>query len=106
VLHLSIGDGWWAEGYTGDNGWLIAGQPESADQGSADAADANALLHLLETEVVPAFYERDTRGVPRRWMTFVKQAIATVTPRFSSRRMLKEYALEAYAPAFRSKAVG
>ncbi len=105
VLHLSIGDGWWAEGYTGTNGWLIAGQPGTPDQGSFDAADANALLHLLETDVVPTFYERDTRGVPRRWMTFVKQAIATVTPRFSSRRMLKEYALEAYAPAFRSKAV-
>jgi starch phosphorylase len=105
VVHLSIGDGWWAEGYTGTNGWLIAGQPDSADPAAADAADAEALLRLLETEIVPAFYDRDGRGVPRRWMTVVKQAIATVTPRFSSRRMLKEYALQAYAPAFRTRAV-
>jgi starch phosphorylase len=105
VLHLSIGDGWWAEGYTGTNGWLIAGQPESSDPAAIDRADADALLHLLETQVVPAFYERDANGIPRRWMTMVKQAIATVTPRFSSRRMLKQYAREAYEPAFRPKAV-
>ncbi len=105
VLHLSIGDGWWAEGYTGKNGWLIDGQPDSADPGTVDRADAEALLHLLETDVVPTFYERDANGVPRRWMSMVKQAITTVTPRFSSRRMLKQYAHEAYAPAFLPKAV-
>ncbi len=105
VLHLSIGDGWWAEGYTGTNGWLIGGHADPSDPHAVDTADADSLLHLLETEVVPAFYERDTRGVSRRWMTMVKQAIVTVTPRFSSRRMLKDYALSAYAPAFRSNVV-
>ena len=105
VLHLSIGDGWWAEGYTGTNGWLIAGQTDSADGGAIDGADADALLTLLETQVVPCFYERDSRGIPRRWMGMVKQAISTVTPRFSTRRMLKEYARTAYEPAFRQGAV-
>jgi starch phosphorylase len=105
VLHLSIGDGWWAEGYTGTNGWLIAGQTDSADAGAVDAADAEALLTLIETQVVPCFYERDSRGIPRRWMAMVKQAISTVTPRFSTRRMLKEYARTAYEPAFRQGAV-
>ena len=56
---------------------------------------------LLETSfILPAsFYERDARGVPRRWVAFVKQAMLTVTPRFSSRRMLKQYVERAYAPA-------
>ena len=102
TLHLSIGDGWWAEGYTGTNGWQIAGRPSSDDQEAVDAADAEALYQLLETEVVPTFYERDSRGVPRRWVSRVKQAIVTVTPRFSSRRMMKDYAERAYAPAFRT----
>ena len=105
VLHLSIGDGWWAEGYTGANGWLIAGNPSSADNDAIDAADANALYELLENEVVPAYYERDGRGVPRRWVAMVKQAIHSVTPRFSSRRMLKDYAERAYAPACRGALV-
>ena len=63
TLHLSIGDGWWAEGLTGDNGWLIDGQaPRPRTIDAVDAADADALYTLLENEVVPAFYERDTRG--------------------------------------------
>ena len=100
VLHLSVGDGWWAEGYTGTNGWLIAGQPTSTDQDAIDAADADALYRLLEDEVVPTFYDRNARGIPVRWVTMIKQAIVTVTPRFSARRMLKEYVTRAYAPAF------
>ncbi len=105
VLHLSIGDGWWAEGYTGTNGWLVAGRTDASEIPAIDRADAEALFDLLEAEVVPAFYARDARGTPRRWMTMVKQAMATVTPRFSTRRMLKEYAQHAYAAAFRRGAV-
>ncbi|HVL67330.1 MAG TPA: alpha-glucan family phosphorylase [Vicinamibacterales bacterium] len=98
VPHLSIGDGWWAEGYTGDNGWLI--DPKSTgDQDAIDAADADALYQLLEHDVVPTFYERDREGIPRRWLGFVRRAIASVTPRFSSRRMVKQYAEELYGAA-------
>jgi starch phosphorylase len=96
-INLSIGDGWWAEGYTGSNGWLIDGGC-TGDAAAADAADADALYRLLEEEVVPAFYERDVHGVPVRWMQLVKEAIRTVIPRFSARRMGKEYAELMYAP--------
>jgi len=99
VLHLSIDDGWWAEGFSGSNGWRIAGAEASTDGEAADAADADALYRLLEEEVVPAFYERDARGVPRRWVAMIKQALLTITPRFSTRRMLKQYVDHAYAPA-------
>jgi starch phosphorylase len=102
VLHLSIGDGWWAEGFSGDNGWTIAGEPGAADADAVDAADADALYRLLEEELVPMFYDRDTRNVPRRWVARVKQAIFTVTPRFSARRMLKDYVAQAYAPPFKT----
>jgi starch phosphorylase len=102
VLHLSIGDGWWAEGYTGKNGWLIAGAPEHHDDDSVDAADAESLYTLLEREVVPAFYERDARNVPRRWLAMVRQAILTIAPRFAARRMLKDYVKQAYAPALKA----
>jgi starch phosphorylase len=103
TLHLSIGDGWWAEGCTGSNGWVIEGKTDSQDVDAVDTADANALYSLLEDEIVPAFYERDARGIPRRWIAMVKQAILTVTPRFSARRMLKEYADTAYLPAFKKR---
>jgi starch phosphorylase len=108
TLHLSIGDGWWAEGHTPQNGWVIAGQtgstePNSKEIDAIDAADANSLYTLLEDDVIPAFYERDGRGLPRRWLAMVKQAMLTVTPRFSSRRMMKDYAENAYLPAFRKR---
>ena len=101
VPHLSIGDGWWAEGYTGRNGWQIEGQQFPSDPGAQDTADAEALYALLESEIVPAFYERDVNGIPRRWLSVVRQAILSVTPRFSARRMVKQYAETMYGPAMR-----
>ncbi len=106
VPHLSIGDGWWAEGFNGRNGWLIEGHANPDDQTAQDAADANALYDLLENEVVPAFYDRDRggRGVPRRWITIVREAMRSNVPRFSTRRMVKQYVTEMYGPAARASA--
>jgi len=99
ALHLSTDDGWWAEGYTGSNGWLIDGGVASDDPAEVDAADAEALYRLLEEEVVPTFYERDAHKIPRRWLQMVKEAIRTTMPRFSARRMVKQYAEWLYTPA-------
>jgi glycogen phosphorylase len=98
VPHLSIGDGWWAEGFTGDNGWLI--DPNFAgEQDAIDAADAEAIYQLLEREIVPTFYDRDANGIPRRWLAVVRRAMVSVTPRFSARRMVKQYAEDLYSAA-------
>lgn len=99
VPHLSIGDGWWAEGYNGRNGWLIDGRADPNHHEAADAADADSLYRLLEEEVVPAFYDRDERQVPRRWVEIVRESMRSNLPRFSTRRMLKQYVNEMYAPA-------
>ncbi len=99
VPHLSIGDGWWAEGFNGHNGWLIESPTNPDDHAAADAADAGALYRLLEEHVVPAFYDRDERRVPRRWVETVREAMRSNLPRFSARRMLKQYITEMYAPA-------
>ncbi len=101
VPHLSIGDGWWAEGFTGTNGWLIEGPPSSEDPGTVDAADANALYTLLEEHIVPAFFDRDAHDVPHRWMRVVKESVRTVVPRFCARRMVKQYVEQMYMPALR-----
>jgi glycogen phosphorylase len=100
ALHLSTGDGWWAEGHTGSNGWLIDGGVTADDPFAVDAADAESLYQLLEEEVVPAFYDRDVNKVPRHWLHLVKEAIRTTMPRFSARRMVKQYAESMYASGF------
>jgi starch phosphorylase len=99
VLNLSILDGWWAEGYNGANGWAIDSGQVLEDQWAQDAADADALYRLLETEVVPLFYERDADGVPRGWIHVMKEAIRTAAPIFCTRRMVKEYTERFYVPA-------
>jgi glycogen phosphorylase len=98
-INVSIGDGWWAEGYTGTNGWLIDAGISHADNETQDAADAEALYRLLEDQIVPAFYERDEQDIPRRWVGMTKDAIRTVAPRFCTRRMVKEYVERMYEPA-------
>jgi starch phosphorylase len=101
VPQLSIGDGWWAEGHDGRNGWLIDGRADGQDEAATDQADAESLYHLLETEIVPAFYDRDTGGLSRRWLQVVKHAIRSVAPAFSTRRMVKDYVNRLYVPAMR-----
>ena len=93
VPHLSVADGWWSEGYTGANGWLI-----DSDETGGETAEAETIYRLLEEQIVPAFYERDVRDVPPRWIAIVKQAIRTIAPRFCARRMVKQYVEQMYAP--------
>jgi starch phosphorylase len=103
VPHLSIGDGWWAEAYNGHNGWLIDGAVAAGNDDAVDAADAQALYELLEHQIVPAYYDRDERGVPRRWVAVIKESMRTVGPRFCARRMVKEYVERMYAPALEGR---
>jgi len=103
---MSIGDGWWAEGFTGENGWLIQAQADPSDHGAQDWADAEAIYTLIEEQLIPTFYDRDARGIPRRWLQIVKQSIRTVLPRFSARRMVKDYVRDMYLPAVQEPVVG
>jgi starch phosphorylase len=91
-INLSVLDGWWAEGYNGKNGWGFS------EQSNSDAEDAGILYHLLESEVVPMFYERDEDGIPQRWVEMMKESIVSALPKFSTQRMLVDYAEQAYLP--------
>jgi starch phosphorylase len=96
VLHLSILDGWWIEGYNGINGWAIGDAARGADR---DADDARELYDILEREVVPLYYTVSEDGFPHMWVKKMKEAIRYTAPRFSARRMLKEYVRQGYEPA-------
>jgi len=99
VLNLSVLDGWWAEAYNGRNGWAIDPGVEFADPYEQDKADAAALYQVLEEQVVPLYYQRDRDFVPRGWVAMMREAIRTVGPLFSTRRMVKEYTEKYYVPA-------
>jgi len=97
-VNLSILDGWWPEAYNGKNGWAIGGK-EFADQKKQDAYDAGSLYDLLEREVVPRFYSRDSAGLPWRWIAMMKESMRTVCNEFSTARMVADYATKFYVPA-------
>ncbi len=100
VLNFSVLDGWWREGYNGENGWAIGGDADYNDLEAQDAVDAEALFDTLEQSIVPLYYDVDSRtGIPTGWMRMVKESIRTLAPMFSTTRMLKEYVTDMYAPA-------
>jgi phosphorylase/glycogen(starch) synthase len=104
VPHLSVLDGWWAEGFDGDNGWSIGDGREYANPEMQNEHDARTLYRLLETEVVPLFFDRDAAGIPRGWLRVARRAIQSVAPVFNTHRMAGEYLRSAYEPLAREGA--
>jgi len=99
VPNISVLDGWWDEGYEGDNGWAIGGREQDPDEGAQDWSDAQDLYRHLEEELVPAYYERDKDGIPTRWVATMRRAMASSLWQFSTARMLQEYTEQLYLPA-------
>lgn len=87
-LNFSSLDGWWAEAYTPEVGWSLKGEDA--------AADAQALYDTLEKEIIPLFYERDEKGIPRGWLKKVKESMAHLTPKYSTNRMVRDYVQKYY----------
>ncbi len=97
-LNFSVLDGWWREAYNGENGWAI-GPDADLGEDVQDAADAESLYQTLENEIIPLYYgERDANDMPVEWIKRVKESMRTVTPQFSTRRMVTEYAQRLYLP--------
>jgi len=94
ILNASVPDGWWAEACDAGMGFTLGDQelPERE-------RDGQLLLELLEREIVPAWSERDSSGLPRRWIGMMRTAIAHSLRHFSTRRMISQYRDEVYAPA-------
>ena len=95
VPQLSVLDGWWIEGYNGKNGWAI----EGAEGTDRDALDAASIYDLIETKIVPLFYNINEDGVSHGWVQVMKEAIKVTGSNFSARRMAKEYTERFYRKA-------
>jgi glycogen phosphorylase len=104
LINCSVLDGWWDEGYTGENGWAIGGRETDPDEGAQDWADAQALYGLLEREIVPLYYDRGPDGLPKAWLAKMRRSMASTLWQFSTSRMLQEYTESLYLPAAREEA--
>jgi starch phosphorylase len=100
-LNLSILDGWWCEGYQGNNGWAIGKGEVYGDLEYQNQVESRALYDLLEKEVVPLYYDQGNDGVPRAWVATMKASLQSLCPVFSTDRMVEEYAQLSYLPSYR-----
>jgi len=96
VLNFSVLDGWWQEGFNGENGWSIGDETENGNTDEQDARDAESLYSTVENQIVPLYYEYGAGEVSAGWLRRVKTSIATLAPAFSTRRMVKQYVEEMY----------
>jgi starch phosphorylase len=95
-LNLSIMDGWWREGYDGTNGFAIGPDSHPASIEDQDKQDSANLYQALTEQVLPAFYNRDDRGIPRQWLQMVRRAMVTLVPQYNTWRMVQEYTKKYY----------
>jgi starch phosphorylase len=98
-LNLSELDGWWAEAYRPEVGWAVGDGQEHGHDPGLDAREAEQVYDLLEGEIASCFYDRDAKGIPRRWVARMRASMAELTPQFSSNRMVREYVERLYLPA-------
>lgn len=98
-LNLSELDGWWAEAYSPEVGWALGDRNEHGNDPGWDQKEANDLYDLLEKEVIPEFYTRDKRGIPRGWIAKMRESMARLTPKYSTNRVVREYTEQFYLPA-------
>ena len=98
-LNVSELDGWWAEAYAPELGWALGDGQEHGDDPSRDAAEANQLYELLEREIVPQFYTRDSEGIPTAWVARIRESMSRLTPQFSANRVVRQYTQDYYLPA-------
>jgi len=105
VINLSVLDGWWGEGYNGENGWAITPHGPKYDPGFRDKEEGQTLLDILEHEVVPLYYSRNGHGYSEGWVTKSKESMKSTMPHFNAQRMVMDYVKHFYGPASRQHAL-
>ena len=98
VVNFSVLDGWWAEGYNQENGWIIGTNAEYASYEEQDNADSESLYSTLENKIIPAYYSKDENGISEKWMTYMKNSIKSTGGKYSTSRMLIDYTSKFYIP--------
>jgi starch phosphorylase len=99
VLNLSVLDGWWGEGYNGENGWAITPHDQHYDANFRNQEEANELLDILEHQVIPLYYDRNGHGFSEGWVRMSKASMKSALPQFNSQRMVMDYIRGFYSPA-------
>lgn len=101
VMHFSVLDGWWVEGYQKDAGWALPMERAYENQEFQNELDSEMIYNIIESEIAPAFYDRAADGISASWSGYIKNTIAKVAANFTSNRMLTDYEEKFYLPMSR-----
>jgi glycogen phosphorylase len=101
-INLSVLDGWWREGYNGNNGWAIGAEINNGTVEFQNEGDATSLYQLLENQIIPLYYAKPDGKLPLAWLQLMRESIRSVTPVFNTQRMVKEYTERLYIAAGKS----
>lgn len=96
VLNFSVLDGWWLEGYVKGAGWALTEKRTYENEVYQDLLDAATIYSMLENEIVPLYYAKNTKGYSPEWIQYIKNSIAQITPRFTTKRMIDDYISKFY----------
>ena len=99
VINLSVLDGWWGEGYNGENGWAITPHGPQYDPAYRNQEEGAELLDILEHQVIPLYFDRNAHGYSDGWVRMSKASIKSILPQFNSQRMVMDYIRGFYGPA-------
>ena len=98
VMHFSVLDGWWVEGYRPGAGWALPMESTYDDPNYQDELDAATIYATIENEIAPAFYNVDADGRSSEWIGYIKNTVAQVACNFTTNRMLTDYIVQYYNP--------
>ena len=98
VLNFSVLDGWWLEGYVKGAGWALTDKQTYENQSYQDELDAATIYSMLENEIIPLYFAKNTKGYSPEWVATIKKSIAEITPRFTTKRMIDDYIERFYTP--------
>ncbi|MCF0176614.1 MAG: alpha-glucan family phosphorylase [Bacteroidales bacterium] len=99
VMHFSVLDGWWVEGYKPGAGWALPQKRTYTDQNFQDELDAATIYNIIENEIAAAFYHKDpVTAISADWISHIKNTVAMVACNFTTNRMLTDYLNQYYVP--------
>ena len=100
VINFSVLDGWWAEGYRPDAGWALKKENTYVNQQFQDELDSETIYNILEDKIIPLFYAKDSRGISSKWISYIKNTISEIAPKFTMKRQLDDYQSQYYHKLF------
>ena len=98
VMHFSVLDGWWVEGYKPGAGWALQMERTYDNQDFQDELDSATIYNIIESEIAAQFYDKDNNGISSEWITTIKNTISEVACNFTTNRMMEDYLNQYYIP--------